>query len=272
MLQTNAIHCGHTWSPYGVNADFHLHDQFELYFFISGDVDYFIERCKYRLQFGDVLLMNSTELHKPTFFSQAPYERMVLHFDPAFAAQFSTPDFDLLACFTQRRQGEGNLLRMHTAHTRELHDLLRQLSDLPAQSAPGSDALRLALFLEILVLVGRAFQNQDTQMPDDDRHPLRSLIDFIDQNLTADLNLDTLSERFFISKPYLCRSFKAYTGATIHSYILGKRIALAKQLLLAGESVTAACQNAGFNDYANFIRAFKRMTGLSPGQFKKGAR
>lgn len=272
MLQTNSFQCSHNWSPYGVNADFHLHDQFELYFFISGDVDYFVERVKYRLSFGDVLLMNGAELHKPTFFGQAPYERMVLHFDPAFAAQFSTPEFDLLACFTARKPGTDNLLRMHTAHTRALHDLLRQLSDLPARPAEGRDALRLALFLEILVLVGRAFQNRDAQTPNDDKHPLRALIDYIDQNLTADLGLDALAERFFISKPYLCRSFKVYTGATIHSYILGKRIALAKQLLLSGESVTAACQNAGFNDYANFIRAFKKMTGLSPGAFKKDAR
>lgn len=269
MIDFQKFSCTRSWSPHGTNADFHLHDHFELYFFISGDVDYFVERVKYHLSFGDVLIFNSTELHKPTFRSQTPYERIILNFDAAFAAQFSPPDLDLTACFTQRRRGEGNLIRMNTTHTRELFDLLRKLSTLQKKQDTGSDAVRLAAFLEILVLVGRAFQNRETETAAADSHPLSGMMEYIDQNLTADLGLDTLAAQFFLSKTYLCRLFKKYTGATIHSYILGKRVSKAKRLLLAGESVTAACHGAGFNDYANFIRAFKRITGLPPGVFKK---
>lgn len=268
MLDFQKFSCTRSWSPYGTNADFHLHDHFELYFFISGDVDYFVERVKYRLSFGDVLIFNNTELHKPTFRSQSPYERMVLNFDAAFAAQFSPPDLDLTSCFTQRRRGEGNLIRMDTTHTRELFDLLRRLSTLQTGQAAGTGAVRLAVFLEILVLVGRAFQNCEIQAAVDS-HPLSGVMEYIDQNLSADLGLDTLAAQFYLSKTYLCRLFKKYTGATIHSYILGKRISKAKRLLLAGENVTAACHGAGFNDYANFIRTFKRFTGLPPGVFKK---
>ena len=268
MLDFQKFSCTRSWSPYGTNADFHLHDHFELYFFISGDVDYFVERVKYRLSFGDVLIFNNTELHKPTFRSQSPYERIVLNFDAAFAAQFSPPDLDLTACFTQRRRGEGNLIRMDTTHTRELFDLLRRLSTLQTGQAAGTGAVRLAVFLEILVLVGRAFQNCEIQAAGVS-HPLSGVMEYIDQNLSADLGLDTLAAQFYLSKTYLCRLFKKYTGATIHSYILGKRISKAKRLLLAGENVTAACHGAGFNDYANFIRTFKRFTGLPPGVFKK---
>lgn len=264
------MHCVRNWSPHGENADFHLHDWLELYFFISGDVDYFVENGKYRLVFGDTLLLNSTELHKPTFRSGAPYERIVLNFDAAYAAQFSAPDFDLLACFTGRPRGTGNLLRMNTARTRELYDLLCRFSDVCAKPFPGDHAIRLALLLEILVLVGRAYAAQETRADAAEYHPLREVMAYIEQNLTADLGLDALSKRFYFSKPYLCRSFKAYTGATVHSYILGKRIAAAKLLLAEGASVTEACHGAGFNDYANFIRAFRRMTGISPGAFKKG--
>lgn len=272
MLDISSIKCVRNWSPYGINADFHLHDHMELYFFISGDVDYFVEKVKYRLSFGDVLLLQNTELHKPTFYSNAPYERIVLNFDAALAAQFSTQGLDLLACFTGRDRGTDNLLRMNTAQTRELYDLLRRLADLCSETAPGSEPLRLAVFLEILVLVGRAFQNRNTNLPETDRHPLRGIMDYIDRHPTADLSLDALSRRFFISKPYMCHAFKAYTGATIHSYILGKRIAAAKQLLATGASVTDACHGAGFNDYANFIRTFRRVTGQTPGAFKKTSR
>ena len=45
--------------------------------------------------------------------------------------------------------------------------------------------------------------------------------------------------------------------------------AMAQALLARGESVSAAGEAAGFSDYANFIRSFKKQTGMSPGQYRK---
>ncbi|MBQ3028199.1 MAG: AraC family transcriptional regulator, partial [Lachnospiraceae bacterium] len=42
----------------------------------------------------------------------------------------------------------------------------------------------------------------------------------------------------------------------------------AKALLQEGASVTEACYRSGFNDYANFIRSFKKVTGVSPGKYR----
>jgi quercetin dioxygenase-like cupin family protein len=64
-------------------ADFHLHDLFEIYFFISGNVHYFIEKKVYTLHYGDLLLMNSQEIHKPSCSPGEPYERITIHFDAA---------------------------------------------------------------------------------------------------------------------------------------------------------------------------------------------
>ena len=66
--------------------------------------------------------------------------------------------------------------------------------------------------------------------------------------------------------------FKRETGSTIFQYILVKRIAMAREFLSMGTSVAETCVQSGFGDYANFIRTFKKITGYSPGHFKKMSR
>ena len=105
-----------------VHADFHLHDQFEIYFFLSGDVNYFIEKKMYTLQYGDLLIMNGHEIHKPSFFTDAPYERIVLQFDAAIAEALNSPSFNLLSCFVDRPSGEKNRLSLGRKQCEEILD------------------------------------------------------------------------------------------------------------------------------------------------------
>ena len=52
-------------------------------------------------------------------------------------------------------------------------------------------------------------------------------------------------------------------------YILVRRVALAKSLLAQGYTVAETCHLSGFNDYSNFIRTFKKVTGATPGKFRR---
>ena len=65
---------------------------------------------------------------------------------------------------------------------------------------------------------------------------------------------------------------KQRSDSTIHEHILFKRINKAKQLLREGSTVTDTCQLAGFNDYSNFIRTFKKAVGLPPRQYQSQQR
>ena len=104
------LNCGFSRQehPLSTPMTFHIHSEFELYFFLQGDVRYFVEKTVYPLQPGDLLLLNSNELHKATFMSDLPYERFVCHFQPEqfnLLADFGVP---LLALFTDRPSGENN--------------------------------------------------------------------------------------------------------------------------------------------------------------------
>lgn len=266
------INYRHNRTEKPVHTDFHLHNFFEIYFFISGNVNYFIEKKVYKLNYGDLLLINNLEIHKPSFSSPEPYERIVIHFDASIPQYMSSPDFKLLNCFLNRPAGEQNLIRPSIKQLNEIMKLFNRLEALGDETSNGSDVLRLACFLELLVFINRVFSSNLISDFEEPNVPekLLPVLDYIDSNLEKDLSLKFLEQHFYINRFYLTRLFKKVTNSTLHEYIQYKRISKAKKLLSDGYNVTEACMKSGFNDYSNFLRMFKRTVGISPGKYRKG--
>jgi AraC-like DNA-binding protein len=96
------------------------------------------------------------------------------------------------------------------------------------------------------------------------------ILDYIASHPAADLTLEALGQRFYMNPSHSSRLFKKGTGSNIREFIIYKRISQAKKLLGEGCGVTETCSRCGFNDYANFLRMFKRKVGVSPGRYRRG--
>ena len=75
--------------------------------------------------------------------------------------------------------------------------------------------------------------------------------------------------------PYhFARQFKAATGLPPHQYAILRRVERAKQFLHAGTDLSLAevALDSGFSDQSQFSRHFKRLVGVTPGQFRTPAR
>lgn len=72
-----------------------------------------------------------------------------------------------------------------------------------------------------------------------------------------------------ISSRHLTRGFRSSRGCSIGSYVAHSQIEHAKRLLAAGESVTAISDVLGFSSSSNFCSAFRRATGMAPGEFRR---
>ena len=93
---------------------------------------------------------------------------------------------------------------------------------------------------------------------------VEQLLKYINRNLTEELSIDQLAERFFFSKYHMMRKFKNETGYTIHNYISSKRLLLARSLISQGTPVMKAAEMSGFNDYTTFVRSYKKQFGKTP--------
>lgn len=102
------------------------------------------------------------------------------------------------------------------------------------------------------------------------RQNLQNVKEYLDRHYMEKLQLDRLAEQFYINKFYLTRIFKEQFGVSINSYLLQIRITHAKQLLrFTDRTIEAIGRECGIEDANYFSRTFKKVEGISPGEFRR---
>jgi AraC family transcriptional regulator len=99
---------------------------------------------------------------------------------------------------------------------------------------------------------------------------VRSIRDFVEANIADCIKLDDLAAICGVSPEYFIRLFKSSLGVSPHRYVVGVRIHHAK-LLLTNPSIGLAevARQCGFAHQQHFTNTFRRMTGLSPGAYRR---
>lgn len=111
----------------------------------------------------------------------------------------------------------------------------------------------------------------DTAVRQLGRSHLRRIRDFVEANLAEDIKLQALADLCGIGTAHFTRLFKASVGVSPHQYVLGLRIGRAKALLGNAEcSLSEVAQACGFAHQQHFTRTFRRMTGITPGAYRRG--
>jgi transcriptional regulator GlxA family with amidase domain len=94
--------------------------------------------------------------------------------------------------------------------------------------------------------------------------------DYIEKNYDELLTINGLAEKFNMSSRTFIRKFTALTGNTPLEYIQRVRVEAAKRLLEKGKlTVEQVCMKTGYGDFGFFRNIFKRLTGLTPQEYKK---
>ena len=98
---------------------------------------------------------------------------------------------------------------------------------------------------------------------------IEAICRYIDENYCEKITLDSITESVGFSKFYASRLFKKYTGTTIIDYLIGVRLAKAKELLMSGEySIKQISYMIGYSDPNYFTWSFKKYIGVSPVKYR----
>lgn len=240
---------------------YHYHDFHKIIVFISGKVTYHIEGKAYHLKPRDILLVSQGAIHKPEIDPSVPYERYIFWIRDDLSCQ------ELNTCFQKANDRSFNLVRADSALQERLKDLLPEIEQTLQNKHFGDTVLRNALFTQFMIYINRIFLRTSSS-PDKKAYSsdtqVEQLLKYINRNLSENLSIDQLAERFFFSKYHMMRKFKNETGYTIHNYITSKRLLMARSLISQGMPVMKAAQASGFHDYTTFVRAYKKQFGKAP--------
>jgi two-component system response regulator YesN len=100
--------------------------------------------------------------------------------------------------------------------------------------------------------------------------PIRIAKQYIEQHYNRQITLDDVCAAIGFSVSYFSTIFKRETGEGFSKYLTRVRMERAKELLQETNlPVSEICELIGYNDIKHFTGAFKKMTSLSPGQYRK---
>lgn len=254
-----------------IQFEHHYHDFNKIIIFVLGDVIYNIEGKNYRLKPWDVLFVPGNQVHKPIIAPEREYERIVIWINDKFLEEHGNNENDLLTCFNKARDNR-HLVRLGTSSLNNIKTILGNLEKEIKNRQFGSGILANAMFVQFMVYINRMYLKPDKHVEDivvEFDEQIQNVIHFINANLSEDLSIPALSEKFYINKYYLMHKFKANTGYSIHSYINNKRLQKCAELIKSGITPSDAAGECGFNDYSSFVRNFSKMFGMPPRKYYK---
>jgi len=222
----------------------------------SGRLEY--GGCSYALSAGDCVFLDCRKAYAH-YTGEDLWTLMWVHF-------YGPNVKNIYEKYTERGGGPF----FHPQNTKGFEQLLGELYRI----AESADYLRDMKIMEkltsLLVLLMEESWHPEKRKEASKKQNLLEVKEYLDQHYTEAISLDLLAKQFYINKFYLTRIFKEQFGTSINHYLMEVRITHAKQLLrftdMTVEAVGAEC---GMRDANYFSRLFKKLEGISPGEFRK---
>lgn len=127
------------------------------------------------------------------------------------------------------------------------------------------EQLFIIMLRDILKKETRVFPSKELL----ENHLVSLIKNYINLNLKNPFTLKDVCRNLNYGKSYLCKVFHTYTGYSIMNYVTEEKIKLAKQLIRENNlNITEISNELSFDNPQYFSRVFKRVTSLTPTEFK----
>lgn len=243
----------------------HIHSYYEIYYNIFGAKGFMANGNFYKCSERDLIVIPRLSAHKVVVKKDCLYERYLINIDENILGVLEFM-FRSQKSLTWLRGDDENLPRKVNL-SKQQHDEFVHLTELYRRQTTQEEAL--GAFAKILGFLRMCFQNPHIAEYMDEAsisHTDR-VIGIIEKNFRT-LTVSQIADRAHCSSDYLNRVFKSDTGIPISTYLILRKLAEAQKYLYLGKSVKETCYLSGFNDYANFLRTFKKYVGYTPGEFE----
>ena len=231
----------------------------------------------YDIAKDDIFILNNSEYR--TIRMVYPPDRLkmlILDFEPRFI--WSGHDSNLyssyLKVFFERTENFENKIDHSDKIATEIWNKTSDIEKELREKQPEYTEMVKINLLNILVLLNRHFHetiNMSSRdfLPEQKYSTISNALNYIDHNLDEELSLSELAKKAYMTPAYFSRFFKKYNGIGFSQYITKKRIQKSITLLKTTDlSVLEISNQCGFNNTANFYKAFKKLTNQVPTDFR----
>lgn len=231
----------------------HWHDFTEMEFILSGGGKYIIDGKQHEIRENMLFFMTPVNFHSVRVSRGGA--RIV-------NIKFSESLCDGSTLFSLIAKNKENAVIFPQSDAMFIRALLQQMKD--ACLKENEEYLKATLG----VLLLKTAQNASA-VTDGSLSYAQTAMLYVLENFRSDITLSSAAKHIGLSVSYLSKVFADENGITFKKYLDGIRFDYAKKLLTYSDmSVSEICAESGFDDYANFMRAFKQNFGMSPGNYR----
>ena len=226
-------------------------DSILLLYTISGSGTLIYGGKKYALSVGTLMMIDCAEPHE-YYPDNDRWEFKYVHFNGV-----------------QARELYSHIVSVQATHAiigvSDAEGFLDRILDLVRNS--GAEEICSEHIYSLLMRLIATAVPTNTETPESFR--IKDALYYIAENYRKDISVSHLAELAHLSRCHFSTEFRKHTGFSPYNYILNYRISAAKRFLLTTDrTVEDIAERCGFSDASTFIRAFKRMTGLSPALYR----
>lgn len=235
----------------------HFHQYYVIGFIEKGCRHLSCRNQEYSIHEGDMVIFNPNENHTCEQIDQKTLDYRCLNIKEDVMERIM---FDIT--------GDSRLpqFKLNIVQDNELVSLLQELHQMIMEERSEFEKEEIFLLLMEQLIQKYSEPISIAFAPDEDE--INKVVSYMERHYEECISLSKLSEISGLNKYVLVRTFTKKRGITPYQYLVTIRINKAKEMLENGDLPLQAAMQTGFTDQSHFTKFFKKLIGLTPGQYK----
>ncbi len=256
----------------GPYCGMHWHEHLEMIYVMKGKISTHCNGDTFLCEEGDIILINSSELHGYSLVETPIHLFCVLmdlsllqsRFITQYESMYLAPIFNNNILFHNKIKND---------------DMIKKYFEMLIKENKGKKTgYEFAIKSALYGIICQLMRNNIKQLlsPTEDQSKKRNLkninkvIDYIEINYSEPIDLDVMANILGVTKYYFCRFFKEMTGSTPIDYLNNYRIHKSTMMLTeTNANIIDIAMSVGFNDSNYYSKVFKSIIGMTPSQYRR---
>jgi AraC-like DNA-binding protein len=249
--------------------NYHYHEYIEYLYALDADMNVWINGVPYHMESGDLIIINSGELHNISFNKSCHYicvkfSPRILYFDDN-----SLFEFKYVIPFLSN-QSPQKLFHRKDFDGIDVHELTCEILDEWETQGPAYELLIRSDILKIFTGIFRYWDKQNTFRSESIiTDSIKKALIYITENFDT-ATVKDVADYCGLSYNHFSASFKKIVGRSFTDYLNLIRINEAEKLLIStNKSITEIAFSCGFSSTSHLISRFREQKNITPGQLRK---
>lgn len=254
----------------------HWHYYMEILYILSGTAKVFSGNDEYVLHSGEMILFHPKNVHSIFSADGSPIHHIGIKLDISRINMTSgySPKLRSIFRFAEGKHLDIVFNKTQTEKINACEIFNNCLKEFTAQKYCYELIINSELY-KLLIGILRCWQDKGfvigSEIYDEDgKYDIYNITEYIDENMTSNLRVTDIAEKCKMSYSHFAKMFNLVYQESCKDYIEDMRLHKVKDyLIFTNFDITYISLECGFSDSSHMIKAFKKATGLTPGEYRK---